>query len=205
MSFVIFTDMRIILILLATFWSIHHAFAQNTQLVYLHTDPGQGSFFFPNDDSTYLRTLPFTATDASLFPNSPYPLSPILTDSRSHVVYDDQPDPAGHIEIQIEDYNDLRPLKKIDNRYFMYYPGYNYTGITSFLSNPPLMGNLPDFSGINFLIEFDAQQNTLRMPFNCICHDHQSELAPAHIPYLNFRSQIGAFGMYSNQITLWPG
>lgn len=186
-------------------WSIQHAFAQNTQLVYLHTDLEQGSYFFPNDDSTYLRTLPFTATDASLFSNNPYPLSPILTDSRSLVVYDYQLYPAGHIEIQIEDYNNLRPLKKKDNRYFMYYPGYNYTGSTSFLSNPPRMGNPPDFSGINFLIEFDAQQNTLRMPFNCICHDHQSELAQSHIPYLNFRSQIGALGnvFESNNTMAW--
>lgn len=197
--------MRTILFLIAIFWNVSWVFAQNAQLVYLKTDQARGSYFFPKSDSAYLRTFPNTTTDASLFPEDVYELSPSLDNSRFHVVYDGQLASVAHIEMKVEDYDDLRPLKKIDDRYFMYYPGYNFSGSSPFYSNPPRMGNFPDSAGINFLIEYDASQNILRMPFNCTCPDYQSTLTEAHIPYLDFRSQIGATGgvFESNNTMAW--
>lgn len=186
--------MRTLFIFIFMVWGTGWAGAQNVQLIYLKTDLAQSSYFFPKGDSAYLRTFPNTTTSASLFPEDSYELTQNLTNGLFHVVYDGGLTPVGHIEMGIQDYDDLRALGKIDSRYLMYYPGYNYLGETPFHSSPTLMDGVPDSVGINFLLEYDAEQHTLRMPFQCICPGQQSPFADIHVPYLNFRSQIGALG-----------
>lgn len=171
-------------------------YSQNTQLVYLKTDQGQQSYFFPDGDSAYFRTFMASATDATLLPGgAPYELTPALGDGRYHVVYDSQLAPAGHIEINSLQISNIRTLKKTNSQYLMYHGGYNNTGFAPISSNPELTGNFPETIGVNFLLEYDADENTLHMPFNCICRNHQAESAIPYRPYNAFPSHIG---LYSN-------
>src|SRR5690554_3870069 len=137
MSYVIYIDMKTSLYLIFLLFGASSAYGQNTQLVYVKTDQGQVSHFFPESDSTYFRTLPTVATDATLLPEgAPYLLNSELSNSRFHVLYDDQLVPLGHFEI---DSQSIRPLKKSDNQFLMYNNGSTYTGVVSFNSYPELM------------------------------------------------------------------
>lgn len=205
MWFVISIKFRIAIALIVVLCYPGLLFSQNTQLEYLKTDAAVESYFFPNGDAAYLRSFPNATTNAGLLPGDSYLLDPTYSDSKFHVVYDSVLNPLGYVEIKIEDFGDFRPLKKVNDHYFLYYGGYNYSGKTPFLSTPPLGENPPDSSGVYFLIDYDLAQNTLQKPFTCECPDYQSSITTSHIPYLNFRSQIGATsGIYeSNNTMAW--
>ncbi len=187
--------MKALLHLLVFIFAAFSSTAQDLNLIYLKTDASQRSRVFPGEEGNYMRIYPGSAVDASLLPGPPYVLGSELDNGSNFVFYDDQLAPYTHVEIAFSSNRIIRPLKKIDERILFYSGAYSWNGGTDFSSYPALSGNAPDPMGATFLLEYDYAQNTLRMPFNCLCQDMQSDEGDPFQPIESAEHKMGVSGV----------
>lgn len=186
-----------------------YAQTQLSQLIYLKTFPkdvfyGSSHFKSLNNGEYYiLQVAALNPYDASIWPNSDdYLINPELFNNI--IIYDTNLNPIGEFECNAV----TRVVNPIyfNGTKFIFQVWQNFSAANAFESVPELTGAYPPtIYGGNYTLEFDIDNNILRMPFNCSCPFPNGE-NNVHAPFPQFATMTDlVFGSINSAVPTSDG